>query len=283
MSSSEQKGWRDSLADLVRGKGPQQQSQYARLGAKAVIPPFFSIRQEILLRQKFVINDRSLDIADRVDEADTLLSVIGLPFSRGANGGNPGWTFGWNSYQDYAPGWQRRVARRLWYRTERLAKVRDWVETPEYDEQSDGTVLITTKQVPIVRMVREDTWAQRQALDATMVESKKGDPQWKDKDYKGIEFINWVQQKDTTMLDLLDELGYDTTVKERALLIEGEELIAAIMDVLNLAWLDKDTPSASGDVFFMTQGQQQQQRYGIEGTAGIGKPPAQGRTGVHQA
>jgi hypothetical protein len=275
MSEEQKVGRLQFLQSAITGKGPQIQNQYARLNIKAVIPPFFTMRMEILLREKIILNDDNMDIADRVQHADDLLTVIGQSFGHGGEKHGGAWTTGYNYFQDYLPGWRKRIGRRSWYRVERLARVRDWIEIPEPVEQEDGTTLVKMRRVPVVRQIHEETWAAREMLDKQLRDSEQ-----KEKDWKSIEFLGWVQQKDERILQILDQQGYDISLKEQALLIEGTKLITRAMKVLNLNWRDIDMPNSSGDVFLIGANQGQQGRTMEYPSQSVQGSSAQ--TGVHK-
>jgi hypothetical protein len=263
------------LGRALLGSEQKYTDQLHDLGFHSVISPFFSWRTEVLLHGTSVVDDRLLDIADRVDQAALLTTSIGLPFARAASGGNAAFLQAYSAMRDkLSDPWTGDIGMRSWYRSERLAKVRDYFETPEVDQET-GKVLV--KQVEHIRYLHEDTLALRQKLDEKQLEEKTRPEGW-----KKIEFVQWVEKPmQEGASELFKQLGFSEEATESRLRLEGEELVAEIMGfTLPLAWHDRDTPYMSGNVIFLSN-QNQDQRTRME-YPGQTVPETSASLGVHK-
>lgn len=273
MSEQKSSYWR-KLGGALLGKEQKYSDQLHDLGFHSVISPFFSWRTEVLLHGTSIVDDRLLDIADRVDQAALLTTSVGLPFGRAASGGNPAFMQAYSAMRDkLSDPWAGDLAMRSWYREERLAKVRDYFETPEVDPD-DGKVVV--KQVEHSRYLHEDTFAMRKKLDEEIAAERP-------KGWKQIEFVDWVRRPIAPgALELFKQLGLSEEATESRLQLEGEELIAEIMGfTLPLAWHDRDTPYMSGNVIFLSkEGQQQSSSSTITPTGGLRRPKGGGQPGM---
>ena len=276
MSSESKVRRRDFLLSAITGKAAQTSNQYSKLGAKVVIYPGHFIRQEVLLREKLILEDKSMDIDDRMNHADTLIVTIGQPYGRGRSGKSAAWNMAHNAWEDAMAWWKDYVLQRRWYKHEIMVRVRDWVEVPEVEYLDDGTTMLKTKQVPTVRLVHQETWAARKSLDEEMRKAANRPPEWKTIEYVGLE-----QSMDRRMVDMMDKVGFDSATAEEAINVAGEELLTIAMIALNLAWGDEDTPQQTAEIF-MQPSQQGQWGHEVEPASKINRPEGGGRTGVHQ-
>lgn len=279
MSESQRLGRLDYLRSAISGKGPQLMEQYGKNSLKVLLFPGHFIRQEIILRQRMVLENRLLDPVDRVHEADTMLWVGGLPYGRGGERDSSAWSVSWDNWRGALSLFDDLASQRSWYKSEVLLEIEETVPMMDASVQDDGTSKVVTKMQPIVRTVRQDTFDALRVVDAHLLASPTKQEGW-----EPMKLLKRTEQKpDPEIEELKAMTGYDPLTAERGIQNLSQDMLKWASMTLNRSFRDKDTPSQTGDIFLTTTQQNQQPRFSIDPTSTIGKPPAKGRTGVHQA
>jgi hypothetical protein len=241
--------------------------QYGKQGLKVLIFPGFFIRQEVLLRQRMVLENRLLDMVDRVHEADTLLYTVGLPWARGGDPSSAAWNVSWENWRGMLNLFDDHASQRAWYREETLLEIEESIPTVEQGVAEDGTTKIETSYVRAQRTVRQDTLDALRVVDAHMLQSKD-----KPKGWEPTRFIKkTVIPVDPSIERLKRLVGYDPVAAEESIRLWGNEMLMWSGVVLNRSIRKEDVPSQTGDIIHM--GAPPMMQTNQRGPAGQSIPP----------
>jgi hypothetical protein len=276
MSESKRLGRWEYFRSAVTGKGPDLMDQYGKQGLKIILFPGFFIRQEILLRQRMVLENRLLDMVDRVHEGDTLLFAAGLPYARGGERDSSAWSVSWEHWREEMFCFDDHASQRSWYKTETLLEIEEAVPSSEVKTQDDGTSRVEVKMVPVTRQVRQDTFDALRVVDAHLLEAKERPEGW-----APTKLLGRTEVKPAEGIEQLKKAtGYDPVAAEESIRIYGNEMLMWASVVLNRSFRDKDTPSQTGDIIYMNQQQGDRGRTFEYPGQSVPRTPAE--TGVHK-
>ena len=247
--------------------------QYGKNSLKVLLFPGFFTRQEIILRQRMVLENRLLDPVDKVHEADTMLWVGGLPYGRGGERDSSAWSVSWDNWRGALSLFDDLASQRSWYKSEVLLEIEETVPIMDASVQDDGTSKVVTKMQPITRTVRQDTFDALRVVDAHLLASPTKQEGW-----EPMKLLKRTEQKpDPEIEELKAMTGYDPLTAERGIQNLSQDMLKWASMTLNRSFRDKDTPSQTGDIFLTTT--QQAGRPGIEYPA-VTRPAESTRSGV---